>query len=95
MGRLIDADILKVTKIVERKRKVFADGRVRKVNDWTDVVLLEDIRNAPTVDAVEVVRCKNCEYHISDVGIGCLCSYFGKYMRFEDFCSYGERRSDG
>lgn len=48
--RPIDADVLKVTKIVERKRKLFADGRVRKANEWTDVVLLEDIENAPTIE---------------------------------------------
>lgn len=38
---------------------------------------------------VEVVRCKNCEYHIN-----CICTYFGAYTRSDDFCSYGERRSD-
>lgn len=43
---------------------------------------------------VEVVRCKNCEYHILDDDVDCLCTYFGKYTRYEDFCPYGERRSD-
>lgn len=45
----------------------------------------EDIDNAPTVDAVEVVRCKDCRkfktYACRMVASG-----------YDDFCSYGERK---
>jgi len=81
--------LLSASKLVIALAKKYRSGMIH----YDD--LMATIADIPTVDAVEVVRCKNCEYHISDVGIGCLCSYFGKYMRFEDFCSYGERRSDG
>lgn len=56
MARLIDADALGIGKA---KRDTFmipeyADG-------WNSAIDIID--NAPTVDAVEVVRCKDCIYY--------------------------------
>ena len=56
----------------------------------------KQIANAPTIDVVEVVRCRECvgrsfweEYH-NGVPV-CLLS--GLYVRSEDdFCSYGIRK---
>lgn len=47
---------------------------------------------APTVDAVPVVRCKDCKYTGGDF----VC-YRGVMVQHkpEDFCSYGERRGGG
>lgn len=50
-----------------------------------DYVDAEDIDNAPTVDAVEVVRCKNCRKFKT---YGCRMVASG----YDDFCSYGERK---
>lgn len=57
------------------------------------------IFHAPTIDAVPVVRCKDC------IGKTCwykndydctICGLSGMYVKGDtDFCSYGERRSDG
>ena len=52
----------------------------------------------PTVDAVPVVRCKDCKYRSYDydcVG-NHLCEKRGNryYCEDNDFCSYGERRAD-
>ena len=52
------------------------------------------IRNAPTIDAVPVVRCKDCDHRTHD-GSGkpyCLAleMYLNKELDF--FCSYGERK---
>ncbi|UVM99509.1 MAG: hypothetical protein [Bacteriophage sp.] len=46
----------------------------------------------PTVDAVEVVRCKECKWTGGDF----VC-YRGVMVQHkpEDFCSYGERRGGG
>ena len=51
-----------------------------------------------TVDAVEVVRCKDCK-HYDDEG---YCWYWNyepgmspNTVDADDFCSYGERRTDG
>lgn len=54
---------------------------------------------APTVDAVEVVRCKHCMHWMTE-GNGYLddSPYCGNpdgidgYTKPDDFCSYGERR---
>ena len=60
------------------------------------LVYWDDIESAPTVDAVEVVRCRECvgrpfwEEEHNGVPV-CLLS--GLYVRSEDdFCSYGERK---
>ena len=42
---------------------------------------------APAVDVVEVVRCKDC--HIYD---GICCTYFDCVVSDCDFCSYGIRK---
>ena len=44
--------------------------------------------NARTVDAVEVVRCKDCKH---EFGGSCILCGFQK-RKPEDFCSYGERK---
>lgn len=56
------------------------------------------IVEAPTVDAVPVVRCKDCRHWLKDVP-GCTDAIgrcrFGNYMvGAAGYCVYGERRSD-
>lgn len=51
------------------------------------------IANAPTVDAVEVVRCRDCkrwEPHCN--GKAGICEKRKGVARANDFCSYGERK---
>jgi len=66
-----------------------------KVAKWLD--------EAPTVDAVEVVRCKNCKHckkyrnRLDPMRNHQLCVRMDKYafgVEEDDFCSYGERRTD-
>ena len=47
--------------------------------------------DAPTVDAVPVVRCKDCKAYEKDCG---YCEAMGFTCEQDDFCSYGERRTD-
>ena len=72
--RLIDADKLE-------RQEYWGNERC------FDYVDAEDIDNAPTVDAVPVVRCKDCRkfktYSCRMVASG-----------YDDFCSYGERKDD-
>lgn len=59
---------------------------------------------APTADAVEVVRCKDCKYwgirDSKEIQGICLCGekdfYYGSefYPLADDFCSYGKRREE-
>ena len=48
------------------------------------------LEKAPTVDAVEVVRCKDCNVY----GRNKRCVMNGLYITGSDFCSYGERKED-
>ena len=57
------------------------------------------IANFPTVDAVEVVRCKDCKnwHRFVDTYGACRtghCFTNDTRMSENDFCSYGERRTD-
>ena len=52
---------------------------------------MKHIDNAPTVDAVPVVRCRECKHKDGMPGqpnIDCW------QMHDDDFCSYGERKDD-
>ena len=50
---------------------------------------LRFIEKAPAVDAVPVVRCKDCKHYAT-------CKRYGALSRpnDDDFCSYGERRNE-
>lgn len=92
--RLIDADALKERAI-----------RVSTVKEhcYFKAVGTKEIDRAPTVDAVEVVRCKDCIYYEETFGkdsgkpcgygsCGCTCQIITGIIYDEDFCSYGERK---
>lgn len=85
--RLIDTD---------KAYKVLTDYYHHKTEIQHDT-LKEAIERVPTVDAVEVVRCKDCKYHRRvDWGMG-DCEYPNgfKWIAYDnDFCSRGERRED-
>ena len=54
------------------------------------------INEQPTVDAVEVVRCRNCRYKIKNVfGLGVICDKVGAYMEDDAFCSFGAKMDGG
>lgn len=74
--RLIDADALK--RIAQEYGFTFVD--------------FQALDNAPTIDAVPVVRCKDCKWFIYDDDVDYVCAQIGKYMGFNDFCSHGERK---
>ena len=55
----------------------------------------EWLNNAPTIDAVPVVRCKDCKYyeiHKPKVLENCERKGYIIPMKPDDFCSYGERK---
>ena len=49
------------------------------------------VKEAPAVDAVEVVRCKDCQNRTQSGGMVLHCSLNGIEVDDDDFCSYGER----
>lgn len=90
--RLIDADALKYKQQVMYKKgdndEVYAE--------W--FITATEIANAPTIDAVSVVRCKDCKNWTEwENGAG-SCQRRGSVMWLgtdaTDFCSFGERKDD-
>ena len=103
--RLIDANAL--LENIQYRLPV-NDMVAQLINDIVDITRTQ-IVNAPTVDAVPVVRCKDCKhYHaeqgwcdehssfIDERGVKCHPWESNDWRMFEedDFCSYGERRTD-
>ena len=85
--RLIDADALGVGRC--SRNLLPADYCA----GWNGMVRL--LEKAPTVDAVEVVRCRDCKHYKPDE-YECGCDFAGglPYVKADDFCSYGERKEE-
>ena len=59
------------------------------------VIVKHALEDAPTVDAVEVVRCKDCaykQYYFTNDMVKCGCGNGAHHEGF--FCADGERRTD-
>ena len=83
--RMIDADaLIERTEILD---DVF-------VINWTTEKVRGLINAAPTIDAVEVVRCKDCK-HLYFKDMSAYCPFKVSACRPNGFCSLGERRNDG
>ena len=107
--RLID-----VNKVIDAMQKCIDEDPDKKgtVAYFAFASIIECLKQEPTVDAVEVVRCKDCKHCTvqqmqipGDVEFRqfpvCVCEHprgeVGSeplYMLPDDFCSYGERRTD-
>lgn len=94
--RLIDANVLADDVELSKHNNPHPPGMVRVNHRNEHDHFLKMIYDAPAVDAVEVVRCKDCKHcirlsHIDPDEVRC-----GKlqsdYIKPNDFCSYGERR---
>ena len=86
--RLIDADALKLGKFIET--------RTDWHKGWNDA-LDAATTQAPTIDAVEVVRCKDCKHWAEFDDYGGRCENpdgLDNYAMPDDFCSYGERKNN-
>lgn len=102
--RLIDADAM-----MKHLENLFCDNcdTPRKIG-WCDVCdykyFMDEMKKEPTVDAVEVVRCKDCKWYKesnhSELYPMRFCYRLknddgvpvGYNWADNDFCSYGERR---
>ena len=86
--RLIDADRLSEA-IYDNVPAPYEDA------SWAKENCLAEIDAAPTVDAVPVVRCRECKYRFGNNGHsknGCPIIDANIWMDDDDFCSYGERK---
>lgn len=99
--RLIDADSLKTkveAMVVHRVIESDYDFGGNQAFDYVADILIDD---APTIDAVPVVRCKDCKHAHMTYGGECkYCDMWEEdgealYLDGDFFCAYGERREDG
>ena len=80
-----------VDKLLYRKRKVMFFGLGQDDECWGFAVPVEEIDKAPTIDAVPVVRCRECVYKNTTA----CPAYYAPFMRTSlriKFCSEGQRR---
>ena len=86
--RLIDADALGVGRC---SKDVLPAAYCAGWNG-----LIELIEKAPTIDAVPVVRCKDCKFGDWDSepndAMVCMRTKDGFWRSGNDFCSFGERK---
>ena len=85
--RLIDANAF--------LKDILTAGIGKTIIEYSESDIAYMIRKRPTVDAVEVVRCKDCKYW-QDNNDGyphgeCRWGH-GETPDANDFCSYGERK---
>ena len=91
--RLIDADALMEAHVWKCGSDPY-DPYYMGYQDALDNVEVV-IENLPTVDAVEVVRCKDCKHYVWDEVDGChVCIEISKYVKKDFFCAYGERKAE-
>ena len=87
--RLIDANRLFEAMLWIKGQFIAGIGEVVNTID-----VFEQIKDAPTIDAVEVVRCKDC-YHAEDDITHMFCVYFHHKVYDDDYCSNAvERKGD-
>ena len=87
--RLIDADALKkevesiMSETMDMSFQIYAQG------------FCTTIDNAPTIDAVPIVRCEECEHSMNKhIGGYKKCALLDAWMQDGSFCSNGERSEE-
>lgn len=94
MRRLIDADALLEDIGEEPMNWTNSPEEIQEYCDWKQTVAI--INSAPTIDAVEVVRCKDCRYGHATQMLGETCWHCGLtgYFEMEDgYCNKGDKRN--
>lgn len=88
--RLIDADKLESGEVIIPTE----NGGY----EYVEVFYKDDVDNALTEDAVEVVRCKDCKKYIPcqklPIGTSKWCDLFDRATCEMNYCGWGERRED-
>ena len=92
--RLIDANAF--------LKDILTAGIGKTIIEYSESDIGYMIRKRPTVDAVEVVRCRDCKHwkpsgskagnSFSDMEYIGGCEFTNYYRSESDFCSYGERK---
>ena len=90
--RLIDADdLIKELKQIVNTEQIFKSFTTWG-NAYEDCMTMLD--EAPTVDAVPVVRCKDCKWWETDEVFKCVAYDAFWVANPDDYCPWGERKED-
>lgn len=87
MGDLISRSALLAE--IDRQRNWFAVQGMYGAEHLMVHPVRRLIEDAPAVDAVEVVRCKDCKRHYDSKFGYVVCVWFNKTVRADGYCSYG------
>ena len=83
--RLIDADAF--------LKDILTDGIGKTIIEYSESDIGYMIRKRPTIDAVPVVRCKDCKYHEDEeIGMVYCPNALGGWVGENWFCADGERK---
>lgn len=85
MTKLVDVDSIKIDI------KLHRHGGKTLFTEAVAEALEKALRDAPPVDAVPVIRCKDCKYYFKDAKPYPICGLTECHEDENDFCSSGER----
>lgn len=88
--RLIDAVVLENRIYESKEHNPHMDFLTSRNHHYEHDHFLKMVRSSPTVDAVEVVRCKDCEFFSKT--LGCVISEGMFSPTPMDFCSCGKKK---
>lgn len=95
MTRLIDADELK-----EYLEEAYDAGCIDKYYNQRRRTIFDEVLDCvdeqPTVDAVQVIRCKDCKHFDTDTGKKgyYFCPMLDTFRRPEGYCDLAERKEE-
>ena len=94
MADIIKDDFIKRSDALDLAREYYTPA-LRE-----EAVPVTAIRNIPSADVAEVVRCKDCKNnyvttHNHGKQDDPRCDFTDRHLSLDDFCSRGERRMDG
>ena len=87
--RLIDADALSNEILFRCNQEIVKYKTMRHALGNVGRVAFDCVKNAPAIDAVEVVRCKDCKHHYDSKFGYVVCIWFNKTVRADGYCNYG------
>lgn len=92
MVRLIDADVLMNELLKWNTEAVRTDNHI---NTIFSSGMIGIVRLSPTVDAVPVIRCKDCKHYYALNEVRGNCSEYNFVEKIPiDYCSWAERKEE-
>ena len=78
-------------------RPIDADALIGKLRKWgvpSNAWVIDEIKQAQTIDAEPVIHCKDCAYYNGLLFTECPMSNMPVYDIDEDFCSRAQRKDE-